>query len=84
MTPMLRPRHTAIWSFAQRMNGRAADKDLARGGPVDAGDHVDQRGFAAARFADDGDKFAAINFQIDILQGGEIPGGAAISLHHIA
>ena len=54
------------------MDRRAADEDLALRRAIDAGQHVDQRGLAAARFADDGHELAAIDLQIDAVQRGEL------------
>ena len=45
------------------------DKDLAGGGIVQPAQHVKQGGLAAARFADDGDKLALPDFQIDVING---------------
>ena len=59
-------------TFAQVVDGRAVDEDLAARGPVDAGDHVDERGFAAAGFADHGDELAGADAQVDVAQGNEL------------
>src|SRR5687767_5295002 len=39
---------------------------------VNAGDHVQQRGFSAARFAYDGDKLAAVDGQVDAFEHGKL------------
>ena len=44
--------------FVHFMDGGAVHQNFADRGTVDAGDHVQQGGFATARFADDADKFA--------------------------
>jgi hypothetical protein len=51
---------------------------------VDAGEHVDQRGFAAARLADDGQKLAALDGQIDAFERGEGTGGRLVNLDDVA
>ena len=43
-------------------------KNLAFGGTVEARDHVDQRGLAAARLADNGDEFARVDVQVNAFQ----------------
>ena len=70
--------------LAEGMDGDARNEHLARGWAVDAGDDVDQRGFAAAGFADDGDKGAEFHLQVDAVEGGEGAGRAAIDLDHVA
>ena len=50
---------------------------------VDAGDHVDQGRFAAARLAHDAGKFAALEPQGDILERGELAGGGLESFDHV-
>jgi hypothetical protein len=47
---------------------------------VNAGDDVDQRGFAAAGLADDRDEFAAVYLQLHAPEGREIAGRAVICL----
>jgi hypothetical protein len=70
--------------FVEGVNGRIPDKDLAFAGAVDAGDHVDQRGLAAARLADDRHKLALVNRQVDVLQGGKVPGGCVVGFMQVA
>ena len=41
---------------------------------VDPGDHVQQRGFAAARFTDNRDEFPAPDGQVDAFEDGKLPG----------
>ena len=50
---------------------------------VDAGDHVEQGGFAAAGFADNGDKFPFAQHQVQSLQHGELAGGILEGLDHL-
>jgi len=51
----------------ERVQGGVVDPHLAGAGSVDAGDHVQQGGLAAARFADDADKFPRFEPQVDAL-----------------
>jgi len=60
--------------FAQFVDFRAADPNLATGGAVEAGYHINQGSFAAARFADDGDKLTRFDAQVDVFEGEERPG----------
>jgi hypothetical protein len=46
----------------------AGDDDLAVAGVVDAGDHVEQRRFAVARWADDGDELAGHDVERDAFE----------------
>jgi hypothetical protein len=66
--------------LAQGVDGRVADQHLAGGGPVDAGDHVDQGGLAAARLADHGHELAAVHQQVDLLECGELAGRGLVGL----
>ncbi len=45
--------------------------DFAGCGSVDARDHVDQRGFTAARLADDRDEGSSFNLQVNTFERGE-------------
>ena len=45
-----------------------ADQNIAGSGCVQAGDDVKQRGFAAARWPDQNQEFARLDFQVDVLQ----------------
>ena len=56
---------------------------IARGRPVDAGDHVDQGRLTATRLADHGHELAAVDLQVHVLERCEITRGAAIGLHHL-
>jgi hypothetical protein len=47
-------------SLAEGVNRRIAYQYLTRGGPIDAGDHVDQGSFATAGFANYGHELACI------------------------
>ena len=49
--------------------------DLAGGGAVDAGDHVDQRGLAAARLADDADELTCVEVGADPFEHRELARG---------
>ena len=69
--------------LVQRVDENTIDDDFAGGGAVDPGDHVDQRRFAAARFADDRDKRAQLDLQVHTFEGGERTGGAYVRLHHL-
>jgi hypothetical protein len=57
--------------------------DDRRSGAVDASNNVDQR-TAAARLADDRDKSARFDLQVNAFEGGESAGRALIGLHHFA
>ena len=81
--PRLRPRQRAIWFSLNCVHGGVAHQHLARCGAVDAGDHVDQRGLAAARFADDADELAAVDLQVDAVERRVAPGGVLVDLGHL-
>ena len=49
----------------------ALDEDAAAGGLVDAADQVQQGGFAAAAGAGDGEEFAGIDAEADVVEGGD-------------
>ena len=49
--------------FAQLVHRLAGDDHLPGGWPVDAGDHIQQGGFAVAGGADDGDKLAGLTLK---------------------
>ena len=70
--------------LAQLVHRRALDKHLTARGPVDPGDHVDQRRLAAARLADDGHKLPRADLQIDIFERGEFAGRGAEHFAHLA
>ena len=67
-TPTLRPRHSANLPSLMFPRFVPATHTSPLRGPVNPRDHVDQRRFAAARFADDGHKLAAIHLQVDAAQ----------------
>jgi len=48
--------------------GHAVDGDGARGAWREAGDEFEQRGFAAAGRADDGDELAALDAEVDVVE----------------
>ncbi len=48
------------------MDGLAVDEDLALVGPVEPGEHVHQRGFAGAVFAEQAEDLAGPDLQVDI------------------
>ncbi len=56
---------------------------FAGGQPIDAGDHIQQSGFARPRFSDHAQKFAAVDIQVNPVQRPEIPGRAAVNLDHL-
>jgi hypothetical protein len=56
--------------LAERVHRRLADGHAAGGRPVDARDHVQQRGLSAARFPHQRNKFAAINGQVNAFEDG--------------
>lgn len=49
----------------------AGDEDAAAGGLVDAADEVQQGGFAAAAGAGDGQEFAGVYLETDVVEGGD-------------
>jgi hypothetical protein len=57
--------------FAHGDEGTAVDEDIAAGGVVYAGDHVEQGGFAVAGFADNGDEFAGVDVERDFVEDGD-------------
>src|SRR5690606_36166197 len=67
----------------ERVHRRIPDIDLAGGRAVDAGDHVDQRGLAAARLADHRDELPRVNAQADALQRLELACPAPVYLDDI-
>ena len=62
---------------------RASDVDIPTRGAVDPGDYIDQRGFAAARLADNAYELAGMNLKIDAFEGVEISNGSLIVLMDI-
>ena len=48
------------------------EEDLARVGQVEAGDHPQQRGLAAAGWAQQGEELARLDGEVDTVDGGEI------------
>ena len=71
MTPTVRPRQSATWPSVRSLSSWPATVTVAGGGPVDAGDHVDERRLAAAGLADDGDELAVVDLQVDAVEGAE-------------
>ena len=57
--------------LAHLVNRLAGDDDLAAGGAVNAGDHVEQRGLAVARRPDDGQKLALLDLEGNPLEDGD-------------
>jgi hypothetical protein len=51
---------------------------------IDAGQHIEQRRFAAARFANDGDELAFVDAQVHALQRRKRAGGGFERLDHVA
>jgi hypothetical protein len=70
--------------FVQFVDSRVIDKDFAGRRAVDAGDHIQQRGLAAARFADDADEFTSLDMQVYVFERGEISNGGFVILDHVA
>jgi hypothetical protein len=52
------------------VDDRAVEEDLARGGALEARDEVQDRGFAAAARADEGDEGAGRDLEIDVPEHG--------------
>ena len=61
----------------------AADRYRPCGGPIDAGEDVEDRRFAASGRSDDGDQFAAVDRDIDSSQRGEFEPAGAVHLLHV-
>src|SRR6185503_13203737 len=53
------------------MHGRAIDHYLAGSGTVYPCDHINECGFAASRFPNNGNKLASLHFNIDAIHGRE-------------
>jgi hypothetical protein len=70
--------------FVKRVDGCIADQNLACAGPVNTGDHVDERRFAAAGFADHCHKLTPIDVKGDALEGCVVTGGGFVTLDHVA
>ena len=66
--PMLRPRISASSSSLEAHEVVAGDPHGAGGRPLEPGDHHQQRGLARAARADDGDRFAGRDVDIDALR----------------
>jgi hypothetical protein len=49
----------------------AVEPDLARGGPIEAADEIDQRGLAGTGGTHDSQPFAGGYFERDIIQGAD-------------
>ena len=71
-------------ALAERLNSRPVDKHRACARTVDAGDQVDQRGFAAAGLADDGDELARRQGQVHAVQGSGAAIGPGVELAEFA
>ena len=59
--PRFLPRHNERWLSVMLVDVDAAHQDVAGGRSIDAGDHVQQGRFSAARFADNGDKLTGVD-----------------------
>ena len=59
-------------AFTQSVDGYVANIDAAGGGLIYTRNHIDESSLAAARFANDGHKFAFVNLQIYTAQGHEV------------
>ncbi len=62
----------------------AIDGDRARRGDVDAGEHVQEGGLAAARRTKQGDKIPFMNIQIDPAQNIERPSRGIVGFYQVA
>ena len=67
-TPTLRPRQSASAFSPRPREIRAGDAHASRRGPVESRDQVEQRGLAAARFAEDRDVLAGGDRERDAAQ----------------
>ncbi len=65
--PQVAAAPTGHLTFAKLVQRRAIHPHFTAGRPVDAGDHIQQGGFTAPRLADDADKFAALETQVNAL-----------------
>ena len=66
------------------MDSRAVHEHFACGRPVDAGDHVQEGGLAAARLAYDADEFAGLDLQIHGFKGMVVANGGLVKFIDIA
>ena len=71
MKPILSRRKRVRSSSERLAIGAPVDADLAGAGPVQAADQIQQRGFARAGRAHDGEHLAARDLQVDALEGGD-------------
>ena len=69
--------------FFEGMHRCIANQYLTRGGAINAGNHVDQRGLAAARPADNGHKLTGPYRQINAFEGGETTCRTFKRFHHL-
>ena len=70
--------------LAQLVHRLAQHHHLACGGAVDAGDHIEQGGLAAAGGTDDGDKLAGIHLQGNALEDFDLAAAHGIALDDVA
>src|SRR6266508_6663721 len=54
------------------IDGRAVNHDLSGRGTIYACDHINESGFSASRFPNDGNKFPSLHFHIDAVHSREI------------
>ena len=69
--------------FAQRADQLPIQDVFARSGRIQAADQVHQRGFAAARGAQDGKELARLNVQVDPLQNHLFFPTHAVGFHNV-
>ena len=74
--------HAAVHAVAGHR--LAADADLARGRRQESGDHVEQRGFAAAGRADDAEKLGSVDIEADVLDPRHFAAGRVVDQRHVA
>ena len=84
ITPIVRPRHSAVLPSDSPARSWPADGHRAAGRPVDAGDHVHQRRLAAARPPDDRDELAPVHLEVDAVERPERPRVGDVVLDHAA
>ena len=69
----VRLEHHVDWPLVRRDGGevRAVDQDASRGGPLESRQHAQQGGLAATGTAQDGEEFALVDVEADIINGPE-------------
>ena len=74
--------HAAVLAVA--LHRLAADRDHAAGRLQEAGDDVEQRGFAAAGRPDDAEEFGLLDVEACALDAGDLAGRGVIDQRHVA